>query len=236
MKTRLRKLLAYLGLKHRIKYGDLNLPIFRSNEGLNDDSKYIYSTIQQWSVIAEAGGAPAGCKILDFGCGQGRMVNGLMAGGLDFESYLGIDTSYRDIDWCNIYLRYNSKIKFSCVPGHNERYNPSCDIRSNLPSKHGKFDLIIANSVFSHMKVYDVQFYLNEFSRILEDGGHVYLTAFLHDGDMDEKIENDKGPLHRVHFSKEFMTSMIVAAGFRIKKFYERGIDRTGQSVIMLQK
>jgi SAM-dependent methyltransferase len=53
-----------------------------------------------------------------------------------------------------------------------------------LPAEDGSIDLIVLQSVFTHMLPPAVAHYLSEFARVLRPTGHVYATFFM----VDEEI------------------------------------------------
>ena len=183
-------------------------------------------------------------KILDFGCGQGRFANGLLASNHNIKTYVGIDTVLKSVDWCNKWLSQNNRdYTFIHLEAHNKRYNPSVDKRPVLPIDSNTFDIAFLNSVFSHMLVTDIEFYLNELCRVLCNQGLLYLTAFIED-DVPNIEENPKeylgkqthGPLHRVRYEKSFFLDLLDKSGFSLIDFIHQGVNRTKQSVVVARK
>lgn len=227
--------------KDYIKYKGLNLPKIRSNENLNREEDYIDSITQQIEYLKTNSILEENFRILDFGCGQGRLLNGLLYNKVVYKEYVGLDTSQNAITWCRRYLNYNDKIKFIHLPSYNARYNSKATGLRELPLDIGKFNLIFLNSVFSHMLSEDIVFYLNEFNKYLEPNGYVYITAFIEENVPDETenpenyLSQNKGPLHRVRYSKDFFFRLIHDCGFKVFDFNHRHIARTNQSVIVLK-
>ena len=228
--------------KNFVKYKNLILPTVRSNQGLQDNEVYLNSGVEQLDFLIKHNLINSDSEILDFGCGQGRLLNTLIYKNFAFKSYHGIDTQGHTIDWCKKHLTYNSKIKFHHVPAFNERYNNQVDGLLKLPFKDSSFSLVFLNSVFSHMLDSDIAFYINEFDRILQNNGAVYLTAFVEENvpEVEENPDNylgeSKGSLHRVRYEKDFFFKLVESKNMRISQFVHRGIPRTGQSEIVLKK
>jgi hypothetical protein len=89
------------------------------------------------------------------------------------------------------------------------------------------------------MKIDNIKLYLNEFRRLLEPSGKIFLTAFVEENvpDMEINPPNYKmtwsGPLHCVRYNKEFFESIFLNYNFNIDKF-EYGNETNGQSAFYL--
>lgn len=100
-------------------------------------------------------------SVLDFGCGVGRIMRHWSR--TQGPAWHGTDYSADLIAWCQ------SNLKF-------------CDFRINtlsdqLPYGPETFDFIYAFSVFTHLNETLHDFWINELSRVLKPGGHIYLTT-----------------------------------------------------------
>jgi hypothetical protein len=91
------------------------------------------------------------------------------------------------------------------------------------------------------MTTNDVRVYLKEFARILEDGGQIYLTAFVEDDvpaislNPDQYRAEWEGPLHCVRYSRAFFDSMLVEAGLQVDRF-DHADEDAGQSSVYISK
>ncbi|RHW74886.1 class I SAM-dependent methyltransferase [Colwellia sp. RSH04] len=225
-------------------YKGLYLPLNRTNESLSNDVDYIQSSIEQVNSLSHFCSISKTTRLLDFGCGQGRLSNGFLASKTEIARYIGVDTSLESINWCvNWIEKYHSNFKFLHVPAYNARYNPEEKMYQPLPFEENTFDLVFLNSVFSHMLTADIRFYLEQFKRVLSSGGYVYLTAFIED-DVPHEEENpegylgrkSKGALHRVRFQKNYFLSLVREFGFTVIEFKHQYITRTCQSVVILKR
>lgn len=227
----------------RISFKNLNLPITRTNEGLNANQNYLDSAIEQVDHLMALNLLNSECRILDFGCGQGRFVNGLMYSNTKFSSYLGIDTDLNSINWCKRFLSiYSTKFQFLHLASYNARYNEKAIGLKNIPGNKEQIDLVFLNSVFSHMVKKDVEFYLNEFYSLLNENGRIYLTAFVEtdvppvEENPPNYISSSTGHLHRVRYEKKYFFDMLEKSGFIIEHFFHQHIERAKQSVIIIKK
>ncbi|WP_020397065.1 class I SAM-dependent methyltransferase [Thiolinea disciformis] len=206
-------------------YKNIFLPKKRSNQGLNDNDLYIESTKEQIGLIKEFYEFNESSKILDFGCGQGRFVNGLNFYHIDFLSYIGLDIDIYSIAWCEKWLA-NEKVNFIYWPAYNARYNTNAEKIEKLPFKNNFFDLIFLNSVFSHMLTNDIIFYLRDFRKKIQSNGIIYLTAFIENdvSNCEENPDNYLGSLPdhnkvllRVRYNKNYIFDIFEQSGFTIK-------------------
>ncbi|MEA3034948.1 MAG: hypothetical protein QOH04_707 [Sphingomonadales bacterium] len=124
-------------------------------------------------------------RVLDVGCGTGRMARPL-AGYLTSGSYDGIDIVKPSIDWCRRAYRRFLHFRFHHSDIYNKAYNPGGVAAANayrFPFDDGAFDFIFLTSVFTHMLARDTRHYLDEIARVLAPGGRVLITAFLLDAE-----------------------------------------------------
>jgi SAM-dependent methyltransferase len=107
----------------------------------------------------------AGKTVLDFGCGAGRTIRHLLDEAPECELW-GSDIDPRCIEWDQQHLAPASFVL-------NEEVPP-------LPFPDGKFDLIYAYSVFTHLSVHWAAWLL-ELDRVLAPDGRI-LASFMSEG------------------------------------------------------
>lgn len=135
-----------------------------------------------------------GAAVLELGCGVGRDAIPLIGRIGEFGRYLGTDIDRETIEWCqqNIGKRHPN-FRFELFDIQNEWYNVEGRFQVRdcpIPADDESFDLVILQSVFTHLPEEDIAFYLGEFSRLLRPGGVVYSTFFLLDEETLERISN----------------------------------------------
>jgi SAM-dependent methyltransferase len=136
-----------------------------------------------FSYFKQYGNVTPESRILDIGCGIGRMARPLVTF-LDPArgSYDGFDIVRRDIVWClEHYLEY-PHFRFKWASVYNKFYNPTGHASAEeytFPYADGSFDFAFATSVFTHMPPKAIARYLQEIHRVLGPGGRALLTAFL---------------------------------------------------------
>jgi SAM-dependent methyltransferase len=123
-------------------------------------------------------------RVLDVGCGIGRMARPLTAYLNRAGSYEGFDIVGVGIDWCrkNITPCFpNFRFRRANVfnPGYHAAglYNAADYV---FPYPSNSFDFVCLTSVFTHMRPAEVVNYTREISRVLKVGGKCLCTFFLH--------------------------------------------------------
>jgi SAM-dependent methyltransferase len=247
MKSLLKQFIRHKSKLTARKYESTFLPLKRSNHGLADDGEYVRSAIKQVEDLSQFHPLTSSTRLLDFGCGQGRFANGLLLKSSDIGSYCGGDTCAESIAWGKRWLqRYNPNFTFIHLPAYNARYNSSVNARPSLPFSENSYDVAFLNSVFSHMLVDDVKFYLSQLHKVLGKNGILYATAYVEEnvpyveenpeGYLDDYLGTSRGALHKVRYEKSFFLDLFEKAGFTIVSFQYRKIEHSKQSVTIAKK
>lgn len=123
-------------------------------------------------------------RVLDLGCGVGRMAIPLTQY-LDAERgrYDGVDVVRAGIRWCQeritpVYPRF----RFHHLDMANPLYNPrgrETVSAARLPFDDGSFDFVIVTSVLTHLPAEDTVAYASEIARVLRAGGRCFVSLFL---------------------------------------------------------
>lgn len=122
-------------------------------------------------------------KVLDIGCGLGRMARPLTQYLANGGEYWGIDIVKDAINWCNEkYSPRYPNFHFQVSDIYNKAYNPLGQYQAaeyKFPYEDASFDFVFLTSVFTHMFLPDVQNYLTEISRMTKSGGITFITFFI---------------------------------------------------------
>jgi SAM-dependent methyltransferase len=148
--------------------------------------------------FVELGGLQPAHKVLDVGCGIGRMARPL-TGYLNHEgSYDGFDVNRDGIGWCRRRYARFKHFRFQVADLYNRRYNPhgtSKAIDYRFPYADGAFDFVILASVLTHLLEDEAEHYLAEVARVLKPGGRALATFFLLEEDSRRLIAEGRSGL-----------------------------------------
>jgi ubiquinone/menaquinone biosynthesis C-methylase UbiE len=134
-------------------------------------------------IFVEYGGLKPDDRVLDVGCGIGRMAAPLTGYLSAKGEYQGIDIVKKGVEWCqsNITAKYPN-FKFCHSDIRNKNYNSHGVIQASnykFPYENSSFDFIFLTSVFTHLLPQDMEHYLSEISRVLKKRGTCLITFFL---------------------------------------------------------
>ena len=120
-------------------------------------------------------------RVLDFGCGAGRIAIKMLMQKVRPNRFVGVDVSQKMIEWCRQNLSvYDSNFTFY----HHDVFSPvyapdnSHNDIAPLPAEDAAFSLLVSHSVFSHLYEFQARHYLSELARVLEPGGLIYILGF----------------------------------------------------------
>lgn len=134
------------------------------------------------SHFLQLGGLRPEHRVLDIGCGSGRMAIPLL-GALDGGSYEGFDVDRVLVRWCERHITpRNPAFRFRRVSIRSAWFNPSGKLSPEsftFPYPDAEFDFVFAVSMFTHLLEGAAARYLVEAARVLKPGGRLFATFFL---------------------------------------------------------
>ncbi len=189
-------------------------------------------------TFIELAGLSSSDRILDLGCGPGRMAIGI---GERFDwtnRYLGFDIDRAGIEFAQRAITApHPEFRFEHLDVRNHYYNPrgaTDSLATTFPAADGTFDFAFATSLFTHFFSAEFRRYVAEVSRCLAPGGRFLATFFLLDSiaadaarrgvevrrfthriDEHATAQNRNSPGKAVAFRFTFVEATLMAAGFR---------------------
>lgn len=204
-----------------------------------DDATYVKSGAVNARTLERETGITAESRVLDIGCGPARLLNGLLAHFGSIRRYVGVDVNKPVMDWLQANVEPVAPFAaFHHVHFANQRYNPKGSQSLDV-SLNEEFDCICLLSVFSHMRLADIETYLPFMRGVLAPDGKIFLSAFVEDG-VESEMENPpdyhrewKGPLHCVRLNRQVFEGMAWKHGLQVSLFRHRHTS-DGQSSYVL--
>ena len=166
-----------------------------ATEGVNTLEEW-YRWAEEWSMFLRIyGGMARNTKVLEIGCGLGRIAFSLRyilnAGG----AYEGFEICRFKIDFLeSTFHKAHPNFRFIWADIHNTFYNKEGRLRGSeyrFPYEDQSFDIVYAASVFTHMLPDTTEHYFRETFRVLKPKGRALFSFFL----LDNYMPNHPRPL-----------------------------------------
>lgn len=179
-------------------------------------------------------------RVLDVGCGIGRMAVAL-TGILSTEGrYEGFDVVKKGILWSQKHIsRRYPNFQFRHIELGNDLYKSSSNNAATFtfPYEDQQFDCVVVISVFTHMLPEEVSRYLHEISRVLKPQGRCLATFFILNEESKSLMQNqhhfhfphdyghyrlmsERVKAANVAFEEGFLSKASADAGLHIEKFF----------------
>lgn len=185
-------------------------------------------------------------RVLDAGCGIGRIALPLTEYMSREGSYEGFDIEPRAITWCQYNITPNyPNFQFQVADIYNKMYNQRGTQQPHeysFPYPDDSFDFAFLASVFTHLLPEAVENYIAELSRVLRSGGRCVISYFLLNDRSIESIEagnisrqtfsykydtyrlqNDKVPEHAIAHDEDSIRGMYEKHGLRMMEPIQYG-------------
>src|SRR6266851_4587786 len=161
-------------------------------------SEYGYSAGVMSAYIGEQVAVP-NPRVLDLGCGTGKLVAAVWPFLGETGQYTGLDIDAWAINFDEKWYP-SERCGFIHAPVFNAHYNPNGmplhDYKIPIPNK--SIDLALAFSLFTHLNQEDAAHYFGELGRVLKPDGVALFTFFL----LDERYDPARFVNTRWHFDR----------------------------------
>ena len=141
-------------------------------------------------------GLPSNGRLLDVGCGYGRLATALGDYLDDSGEYQGLDPQRDHVIWARHHLMPSHKSAvFHIANIRNRIYNPAgllSPTEFRFPYHDQRFDVVVAHSLFPYLLAEEFEHYVAEIARVLKSGGRLLATFFLLDGESREADSNTR--------------------------------------------
>jgi SAM-dependent methyltransferase len=185
------------------------------------DSDHAYTSAHRFLEHAlYLGFFRTGNKVLDLGCGNGRL--GISLSDLDIE-YQGLDPMLPCIEFAKKAFEDFPKMHFNHQDIHSAISNPTGTIKPEyykLPFPDDYFDDVICYSVFTHLERLEVALnYMSEIKRVLKDGGKFFITCYRSPPDPNPYSGGER----TVYLESDLMNML---SGFQFLYTYGGHVDK----------
>lgn len=198
-------------------------------------------------------------RVLDVGSGIGRIAIPLTEYLDATGSYEGFDVVRTGVDWCTRHITTrHPNFRFRYVSLDNDLYRSDGGNAATFtfPYADRSFDLVVVNSVFTHLVPEEAVRYLSETYRVLQAGGKCYATFFLYDANTewsrdfpfpfdfgDYRLMDAQVRSANVAFRQEVLLAQLARIGFVVRRLSPGGWKGKGdvpaegfQDILLLEK
>jgi ubiquinone/menaquinone biosynthesis C-methylase UbiE len=188
---------------------------------------------QMESGILKNAGLRDGMRVIDLGCGSGRLASALHQDSVQV-SYVGIDI-------------IKALLKYAKQKAPTYEFILHRDL--NIPQKDASADMVSAFSLFTHLTQAETYIYLEECMRVLKPGGKIVFSflEFAEPDHWDEFVRTAKAtkaakaaPLN-MFIERNAIAAWAGKLGLVVEQFVDSGFPSwaghaLGQSVVVLRK
>ncbi len=133
--------------------------------------------------------------ILDVGCGDGRVASAFARNKAYQGRYFGFDINLGRMEKLKAIFGDREGFDFGYSDVFHSYYNPNGKLNSHAfqysnAKVDGVFNLIIYNSIFSHMSLNVIKHHFDEAFKYLSENGRIWATGYILDNEMINGFSN----------------------------------------------
>lgn len=160
----------------------LRIRIGVGNRIFNNQTHFLVHARDFWMFVFTEGLANARSNILDIGSGCGRWAHWLrdynFRGRRFTGTYVGIDIDEEAIRWCEKHYDMD-RFRFHHSTHSSVSYNQKGEAAQyKIPEAEGSMDLVVSNSLLTHVLETELENYIAESYRVLRAGGAIMHSHF----------------------------------------------------------
>lgn len=212
----------------------LRVRIGVGNRILNNQVHFLVHARDFWMFVFSEGFADAGSVILDIGSGCGRWAHWLrdynFRGRRFTGTYIGIDIDGEAIAWCE--KRYDAeRFRFHHSTHSSLSYHQEGKAAAyySVPERDDSVDLVVSNSLLTHVLEGDLENYIRESYRVLKPSGVIMHSHFNLDYPpatygtrhtfqhviANARVESMEQPEAAVAYHTDYLFMVCRAVGFK---------------------
>jgi SAM-dependent methyltransferase len=212
----------------------LRVRIGVGNRILNNQVHFLTHARDFWMFVFTEGLADAHSSILDIGSGCGRWAHWLRDynfRGRRFDGlYVGVDIDGEAIAWCEQHYdpqRFRFHHSTHASVSYHQEGKTSAHYR--VPEPDGTFELVVSNSLLTHVLEAELENYIKESYRLLKPGGAMMHSHFNLDYPPasygtrhtfqhaigNARVESREQPEAAVAYRTDYLFNVAKTAGFK---------------------
>ncbi len=193
------------------------------------DLGYWYAIGDCWAQIVAAHLPDGTSNVLDLGCSCAKIARFL-----SFDPrvrYLGLDVFEPAILWCRREFAHIPHFRFKHLDVKSSIYNPKGAVdpeHAALPIPERSIDVLVAGSLFTHLRRAAFKRYLAETARCLKETGVAIVSV-----QINEAIEEIAGDEAGIEINPDYFGRLVSAAGMSASLWQANVF---GQTVMVLRR
>lgn len=212
----------------------LRIRIGVGNRILNNQVHYLTHARDFWMFVFTQKLAGADSTVVDIGSGCGRWAHWLrdynFRGRTFTGRYIGVDIDAEAIAWCEQHFDVE-RFRFHHSSHASVSYNQAGEATSHytVPEQDGTVDLVVSNSLLTHVLEAELENYIKESYRLLKSGGAIMHSHFNLDYPPatygtrhtfqhtigNARVESMEQPEAAVAYRTDYLFKVCRAAGFK---------------------